>query len=321
MIKHVVSGILISALAAGTGVLASVVPASAAAEQIVMHADVDAWQVALHDGRESSDKDQSGSRKVKASVGEGFTQDAFTLSSPSSQPRSERLYGVAEYRIVSVGEQRPFWIKASLFHDGSYGPKCDVYLGAPSAGGKRVDPDSSPFTCWTKMTAETSTEFRYTFSVGLNRDAETSGAISPTDAVSLENPTYKSYGLPYSKHSEESVPAGGTTTFDTVLRVSDKPGFEKQARTEFAYQIYDNGKPTDYWVAGMSTNHRGAVFTGDSRCGIFQSNPLAGEGQFDQRVPLKASPYTCTSDWDYKTGPHESGRLHSFARFTVSPKK
>jgi hypothetical protein len=115
------------------------------------------------------------------------------------------------------------------------------------------------------------------------------------------------------------VPSGGTTSFDTVLRKGDKNPYENQARNEFSYQIYDKGESKNYWVAGLSTNYRDRVmFNGDSRCGIYDSDPLANHGELDQSVPLSSSPYTCTVDGSYKSGPHEDGRGHYFARFTVS---
>jgi hypothetical protein len=285
-------------------------------EHPVVHADVDAWQVTLQDGHRISDESSGHLAILKGAAGTDVTTDLFTLA---EQPRRLKLNGAAEYQIVTLGKPTGFWIRARVFFDsGNYRSECTMYSGAPSERGKLIDPDSSPFTCSTAISYDKPTDFRSTFHVGLNRDAEASGTISPTGALSLENRTFKSYGLPYAKLGDESVPAGGTTTFDTVLRVGDKPGFEKQARTEFAYRIYENGKPTDYWVAGMSTNYRGwAAFNGDRRCGIFQSNPLAGEGQFDQRVPLRASPYTCTADGSYQHGPHDDGNGHYDATFTV----
>jgi hypothetical protein len=293
----------------------------APAKAVVIHADFDPWRVALQDGRAVADSQDTPSVSAK-SVPETFTKDAFTVAAFVG---GKLPSGAAEYQIVMLGKATGYWVKAWMFHRGMFQAQCDVYFGAPSAGGKLAD--TSPFRCSPKLGETTAREARITFSVGLNRDAEASGAISPTGGVSLKNGTYKTYELPYAKHGEESVASGGTTSFDTVLREGDqlrqkdKPAFEKQARTEFAYRIYENGKPTDYWVAGMSTNYRGWVFKGDSRCGIFQSNPLAGEGQFDQRVPLRASPYTCTADGDYKHGPHEDGNGHYFAQFTVSAKK
>jgi hypothetical protein len=205
-----------------------------------------------------------------------------------------------------------------MFASGAYKAQCDIFSGAPGSGGQLVDPDSSPFTCSTTAPhATSSTEIRFTFNLGLNRDAEASGAISSRGSVSLEKGKYSTFGLPYAKHGDESVPAGGTTSFDTVLRKGDENPYENQARNEFAYQIYFKGEPTDYWVAGLSTNHRGGVFNGDSRCGIYDSNPLANHGELDQSVPLSSSPYTCTADGSYKSGPHEDGRVHYFAQFTV----
>lgn len=300
-----------SVLVAGTAMCASAAPASAAAKPVVLHADVDAWQVALQDGRGSGDL--YGNRTIVAkSAPEAFTPDVFTLA---GTPKAAPLSGAAEYQIVMLGNPTGYWIKARMYYKSAYRAQCDIYSGAPSAGGKLAD--SSPFTCSSRLGDSTPTDIRFSFSVGLNRDAEASGAISPTGAVSLEKGTYNAFKLPYSKRSAESVPSGGTASFDTVLRKGDENPYENQARNEFAYQIYDNGVPTDYWVAGLSTNHRGGVFNGDSRCGIYDSNPLANHGELDQSVPLSSSPYTCTGDGSFKSGPHEDGRVHYFAQFTV----
>jgi hypothetical protein len=311
MIKHIVSGALMSVLVAGTIVSVNSAPASALP---LLHVDVDAWQVTLQDGHHSTDNDQIGSVELKDSVTETYTSDAFTLAGEYLDHWRYRR-GKVEYRIVMLGQPTPFWVKMSVEDHVGVDTTCDVYLGEPNAGG--VVADQSPFTCSGGNPKLWEDHTRLKIHVGLNRDAEASGTILPTGGVSLANRTYKTYDVPYTRLGDESVPAGGTTTFDTVLRVGDKPAFDKQARTEFAYQIYDGGVPTKYWVAGLSTNYRGRVFNGDSRCGIYPSNPLAGESQLDQRVPLTDSPYTCSAGGSYQHGPHDDGNGHYDATFTV----
>lgn len=314
MIKGIFSAVLVSVLAAGPAVGGHSTPSRAWEELPILHADVDAWQATLQDGRAVGDS--YGDLRITApSVEETLTEDVFTLQ---ATPDERYLSAATEYQIVMLGEPTGYWIRARMFASGTYQAQCDVFTGAPGSGGQLVDPDSSPFTCSTTAHPTNSTEIRFTFLLGLNRDAEASGWIWATGDVSLREGVYNSFRLPYADHGSDRVVAGGVTTFDTVLRVGDSTPFENQARTEFAYRIVYKGLLTAFWVGGVSTNHRGWVFHGDGRCAIYDHNPLAGGRHLDDSPAWDhPSMFTCSADGSYKDGPHESGHGHYFTEFRI----
>jgi hypothetical protein len=314
MIKGICSAVLVSVLAAGTAMEANSTPSPAPQELPHLHADVDAWQVTLQDGRALGD--QYGDLHINAgSVGETLTENVFDLQ---ATPDGQYLSGAAEYQIVMLDEPTDYWIKARMFANGTYQAQCDIFTGAPSSDGELVDSDSSPFTCSTTLHPTNSTDIRFTFHVGLNREAEASGWIWATGDVSLREGVYNTYRLPFADHGSDRVVAGGVTTFDTVLRVGDTTLYENQARTEFAYRIYSKGLPTPFWVGGLSTNYRGWIFHGDGRCAIYDHNPLAGGRHLDDSAPSdQPSMFTCDADGSYKDGSHESGHGHYFTEFNI----
>lgn len=316
MIKRIVLGVLLSSVVAAGTVCVSTLPASAS-EGRVLHGDVDAWQVTLQDGQRSTG-DQSGKLSIKKSVDETLTADTFALEGASG----ELLSASTEYQIVMRGKPTGYWVKSTLFAARNGRASCEIYLGAPTARGSRAA-DPVPFTCWTSTTYNNSSDSRFTFHIGLNRDAEASGAISPLGGVSLAHGVYGMFELPYAIPGAPSVASGSAAAFDTVLRVGDTTSMTNQARNEFAYQIYNKGVPTDWWVAGVSTNYRDRImFNGDGRCAIYENNPLANGKHLDQSTPVdgRLSPYTCTANGSYKSGPHEDGHGHFHAEFTVSTK-
>lgn len=314
MIKGIFSAVLVSVLAAATAVGVNSTPSRASEELPLLHADIDAWQATLQDGRAVGE--QYGDLRITAkSVRETVTEDVFTVQ---ATPDGQYLSGATEYQIVMLGEPTGYWIRARMFAKGTYKAQCDIFTGAPGSGGQFVDPDSSPFTCSTTAHPTSSTDIRFTFHVGLNREAEASGWIWTTGDVSLREGVYNTYRLPYADHGSERVVAGGVTTFDTVLRVGDTTPFENQARTEFAYRIYSKGMPTPFWVGGLSTNYRGWIFHGDGRCAIYDHNPLAGGRHLDDSAPWDhPSMLTCSADGSYKDGSHETGRGHYFTEFRI----
>lgn len=320
MIKRIVSGVLASLIAAGAVVGAGAIPASAS-ESTRLTADVDAWRVTLQNGGKVGE--EHGAVFVeKASVGENRTDNVFEVTQTRDSPQ---LYGSAEYQIVMLGEPTDYWIKASMYSSGAYHAECDVYSGAPSAGGTRAEP--SPFACSATVHWMEAFDIRFMFHIELNRDAEASGTISTRHGLSLKDGTYQSYDLPYSVHGASSVDPVHPTAFDTVLREGDRVPekfanrelIKNQARTEFAYQIYEGDRPTGYWVAGLSTNHRGAWFSGDGRCAIYLDNPLRDGKVLDDSQPIlgRDSEHSCTADGSYKGGPRESGRGHFTTDFIV----
>jgi hypothetical protein len=318
MLNRIASGVLASLLVAGSMIGINAAPASAY-DHPVLQADVDAWQVSLQGGHEvkshSANTTVSSLKKWvgQTLTGASLTKNVFTLS-PDSDARD--MSGAVQYEIVMLGKPTGFWLMARMFFDGRYKADCHVFS---SADGQPANP--SPFTCSVMgpFDWEYNTKGRFVFNVGLNRDAESSGAITPKGDVALRNGVYNTFTVPYADHGSSSVDSNDTTRFDTVLRVGDSTPYTNQARTEFAYQIYDKGVPMDYWVAGLSTNYRGwAQFNGDGRCAIYGHNPLANEGHLDLSSPLSAgAPYTCTADGSYQHGAHYDGNGHFFTQFTV----
>jgi hypothetical protein len=304
MIKRIVSGFLMTALAAGCAVGASAAPSFAAgSEEPVMHADFDVSQVSLQDGQQTPDEERGRLTINKKSVGEGTTQDVFTLAGAGY------LSDATEYQIVMLGKPTGYWVRAALYTTGSfYRSHCAIYYGAPSDGGSKRS--EAPFACETKPTAVTGK--RFTFKIGLNRVVEASGTIRPTGDVSLDDGYYNSFGLPFSLYGVPSVPSGGETTFDSVARLHDDP--DNKARTEFAYEIKDKGQGTGYWVGGVSHNQWAYfMYSGDASCGIYDQNPLYNGDQLDHHVPLTGAPFTCTATKSFK-----QGLGHTIANFTVS---
>jgi hypothetical protein len=105
------------------------------------------------------------------------------------------------------------------------------------------------------------------------------------------------------------------------MRDGDNPEYENQARTEWSYQIIDGHDVTPYWVAGLSTNHRGwSKFSADGRCAIYDSNPLADGGRLDDHESV-VSGFECEAVGNFvHEGSHEQliGNGHFDTRFTVS---
>lgn len=317
MIKHIVSGTLMSLLVAGTLVSVNAAPASAS-ELPLLHADIDAWQVTLQDGRLSTDSDQIGTVELLKDSVSADASDAFTLGGSYADHWRYRR-GKVEYRIVMLDQPTNYWVKLTLEDHVGVQSRCDVYSGEPNAGG--VIDDEGPFTCSGGTPKIWEDHTRLAFHVGLNRDAEASGSIVSTGDVSLHKGVYETFGLPYHKGGLESVTPHFGTVFDAVLRKGDKTPFDEQARTEFAYQIYDKGTPTTFWVAGLSTNWRGPSFNGDGRCAIYNENPLAGGKHLDDSKPTNdPTPFTCEADGSYVSGPHETGHGHFDSHFVVSQK-
>lgn len=305
MIKRIVSGVLMSVLVAGCAVGASAAPSFAAGSgEPVMHADFDVSKVSLQDGQHTPDEQRGTLTINKTSVGEGTTKDAFTVAGAGY------LSDATEYQIVMLGKPTGYWVRAALYTTGAfYKSHCAVYKGQPSDHG--VESPRAPFVCETKPTSVA--EKRFTFKIGLNRIVEASGTVRPKGDVSLDDGFYNSFGLPFSLSGARSVPSGGATTFDSVLRRGDDGVYPDQARMEFAYQIYVDGAPTPFWVGGVSHNKWAyGSYSGDASCGIYDQNPIGNGKRLDENVPLTGSPYTCTATKSFK-----QGLGHNIAEFAV----
>lgn len=245
---------------------------------------------------------------------------ALTIDAPNENAAEVRKGGYDDrtdatlaYRISMLGKPTPYWLRLAVVRQGSGSP-CEIYDGDPSAGGQSTA--KAPFSCNQIWKWESETDLRFDVNVWLNRDAEASGTITPHE-VSLTDGTFRS-DLPYTIPGKTELEPRESTDFDTVYRQTDtSPFYANQARIEFAYQIVDDGKPTGLWAAGLSTNHRGAWFSADSRCAIYDKNPLRGNGHLDWAAPIESDKYYCTSAGDFVSGDGESGRLHYHANFMV----
>jgi hypothetical protein len=217
-------------------------------------------------------------------------EDRTTVGVPES---------TVSYRISMLNAKTDFWLvlKTQLkYFSDAYNPQdntltCSVFAGDPNAGGTKAS--VSPFNCDTSWASKTDVAV----TVSLNRWTEASGAIVTKDSVSLSHGTFKT-DAPYHIDGDPSLGPGSKTTFDAVLREGDTSWFADQARTEFSYQVETGDPAKKLWVAGMSMNHRGRMYTGNGRCAFYDHNPFDGEHHLDDSKPLLESTtgYTCKAE-------------------------
>lgn len=326
MTNGFVSGVLASLLALGSVVCGQVAPSNAstpegviqsagtpAGQQFTWTGDLDARRVSLVDGRVSGDS-SGAADAIPVEIAQGVTKGFLVVKSRTKDDRADT--GTI-YQIAMLGAPTGYWIKAQITGSSTTTrAACFVFKGDPEQGGKIADP--SPFTCSAKKTHATP-DFRFTFDLALNRYSEASGTIKVEGGVSLSRGTYGK-SLPYSVHGDAEVPQLGSTSFSTVLRDGDVPEHADEARTEWAYQISEGGRPTQYWAAGVSANLRGGIFYSEGHCDIYDVNPLANEGKLGQHHPVSLSPYGCSTSGAFVHGDHEDGNGHYDATFTVSRK-
>lgn len=272
------------------------------------------WRVSLIDGRPAGPL--SGHMSAVPSIIAAGTEGGFHVTNTESE---SFLMGAASYQIEVLGKRTGYWIRSEV---SMYGDRreerphssCDIYWGDPAADGE-IAP-RSPFTCHWKVTS-LSPNGRVAFDVTMDRVAEASGSVRVEDDLALVGGIYRQ-DLTFSAAGASSVEQGAPTSFHTILTLVDKPEHEKQARTEWSYQIVDGDNVVQYWAAGLSTNHSGwATFNPDGRCAVYAENPLADGGKLDDHKPVVA-PYACNAAGGFVHDDREHSNIHYDAEFTVS---
>lgn len=284
--------------------------ATTGAQALRLSADFRVRRLSLIDGHVTASQGRLSaipSRVGTDSTVDQLVDDAFHVD----EMPNKRLYAAVAFQIESQGKPSGYWIESVI----GYLADCTVYLGDPSHGGKKAD--VAPFTCWAKITVNGDSHKRFFFNVEMNRWSEASGTIQTQGDVSLINGAFQSDQI-FQTSGSKTVSPNSTTNFDAVLREGDETTFENQARTEFSYKLKDGSSLSFLWVAGVASNHRGVFFSGESRCAIYDTNPLGRGRPFDQTPPAwNDYGYKCSVTGYYVRGPGESGNGHYHATFTI----
>lgn len=304
------------ALAASVGVLSPVGMAHAAEVNDTAYSAPGPWKleatvstsrVALTDGKAGAVKGELEGPQTQV---EGRRQDVLAV----------RAYGpdtaaTVAYRVSMLGWKTGYWVRLEVRGEDTADTPCAFYYGDPFEGGNRLD--VAPFNCRYTIHRYFPYGVEYRFDIDLNRWAEASGKITTQD-LSLTKGTFRS-DLPYSVPGVTEMAPFQYTSFEAVNREGDKSYFRDQARTEFSYQIAVNGKPTGFWVAGMSTNYRDTImFKGDGRCAIYDHDPLLNKGRLDDATPIVSKDYACKAEGRYIPGAFADGNIHYHTDFTVA---
>ncbi|KAA9108243.1 LPXTG cell wall anchor domain-containing protein [Microbacterium rhizomatis] len=217
--------------------------------------------------------------------------------------------GGAVYQIAMLGTPTGYWVTTRIEVNGSSpSAVCTVYQGDPRAGG--VTPSPSPFICDGSVPRFTTDNegiqhATATFALSLNRAAEASGTLTTDGRVSLTEGYYETgSGLPYFTHGSTEVAKNSQTGFSVVMREGDpqQDGGKNLARVRFIYKIVDsdsNGAPvpTSLWVAGWVQSERASSFEHETKCGIYDEDPVKAERRtglrLEQQPTVKVSAFDC----------------------------
>ena len=217
------------------------------------------------------------------------------------------------YRIAMLSSATPYWIRTRVWVERSktWG-NCAIYASDPRTPGAQPAL-TSPFNCTPHTVKINGVDGEVRFDLSLNRWVEASGTISTQSPVSLTSGYFESDRIPYHVHGTPEVAANGHTTFSAVVREGDHPAVYNLARTRFSYRIVDAGTPTNFWVAGWSSNERAHRWDGRQECHIYDRDPVSGSiVPLDQVPTVKVSPYDCET-----TGGTVDDRGHWDATFSV----
>lgn len=279
-------------------------------------ADFDTWQVSLTDGE--TGLNPRGKLSDVAPNVSGTQKGAFHVDNTTD---SLDMDGSAIYQISMLGTPTDYWILPRLYTAGNAAEaECWIYKGKPGAG--IPNPSPSPFTCSTEKT-QNAPNVRFTFHVGLNRWAASSGTVKTDGHVSLQDGSYNSEQTPYHTEGTPTVGTNSSTDFSAVVREGDKTVFPDQARTDFSYRIVMDGVPQNMWLAGWVDNHRWKTkFESDAQCFVSTVNPNAPSAPPLEKLDrVGASMFDCAVTGDFVHGPHEDGNGHYAATFTVSKRQ
>jgi hypothetical protein len=283
-----------AALALGIALLA---PAAALADEgPVATGTIGGEHLGLADGQISYDDglviDQRAGTDVPAT---GFDDPMYTTRWQTENPGANPDRAVTfSYRIDLGGVASGYWVKGSLSGygavigwPGALTSTCDIYLGDPAAGGV-VAPSGNPYLC----DMDQATDNQVNFVVRDNIDAQVRGIVAPKGPVSLDA-GYYDLNTPHQYAGALTVPADGSTAWDSILRTGDNPIPAKTASGTFVYRIVDDGTPTPYWIEGVGQNYRGVEFDHTATCEIYDRNPTPDAGSPDPATPVDVSPYSC----------------------------
>jgi hypothetical protein len=280
-------------------------------------ADFDAWQVSLTDGQKLHNP--RGNLLDVAPNVSGTQRGAFHLDNTAEYLDMD---GTVAYKIAMPNQPTDYWIAPRLYTAGNAPEaECPIYLGKPGAGGVPAR-SPIPFTCSTEKT-QNAPNMRYTFHVGLNRWAASSGTVKTDGHVSLQDGSYNSEQTPYHTDGTKTVGTNSSTDFSVVVREGDKTLFPNQARMDFSYRIVLDGAPQNMWLAGWVDNHRWPTeFESDAQCFVSTVNPNAPSAPPLEKLDrVAASMFDCAITGDFVHGPHEDGNGHYAATFTVSKRQ
>jgi LPXTG-motif cell wall-anchored protein len=207
------------------------------------------------------------------------------------------------YQVAWHGQPTGYWISVNLTADsGDFGGSCDVYLGAPPAGGG-PGADPSPYNCVFDAIRDFP-KAGVGIHVSLNGMVEAQAVIQTQGPISLQGGHYSANLIPNHFDGSPTVGTNSSTRSDVVLNAGDQPLEPNLARTRFVYQIVDAGTARKFWVMGHSQNYDGNTkYTGESSCDVYDQDPLTAEGDPDLLKPVNVSAYTCTqTSWQFVNG-------------------
>jgi hypothetical protein len=240
---------------------------------------------------------------VPAQISSSVT-DVYHVTGTYGEAGSTGLDLSTAYRIDQLGAASGFWVATRMYEWGStYYGECTVFDGDPDAGGQ----PATQFVCSTNYT-QGFPNAKIRFDISMNRDAEAWGILKTSGPVSLVQGTFEPE-LPYHIDGTPEVAANSSTSFNVVLRRGDVALINgSAATTAFVYRIADNGVPTQFYIAGYIQTVRGASFSWNNTCKVYDGDPRTSAEPIETQTPEQASPYDCKflggRELDYR-GNHE----------------
>ncbi|WP_141930814.1 hypothetical protein [Microbacterium sp. SLBN-146] len=234
----------------------------------------------------------------------GAANDIYSVFGTYGESGSTGIDLSTAYRIDQLGAPSGFWVATRVYESGStYYGECTVFEGDPDAGGQ----PATQFVCSTHYT-QGFPNAKIRFDISMNRDAEAWGILKTSGPVSLVEGTFEPE-LPYHIDGTPTVAENSSTSFNVVLRRGDVALINgSAATTAFVYRIAENGTPTQFYIAGYIQTVRGASFSWNNTCAVYDGDPRKAANPIDQQIPELASPYDCKflggRELDYR-GNHE----------------
>lgn len=234
----------------------------------------------------------------------GAANDVYHVTGTYGEAGSTGLDLSTAYRIDQLGAPSGFWVATRVYEsNNTYWGECTVFDGDPDAGGQTA----TQFVCTPNYT-QGFPNAKIRFDISMNRDAEAWGILKTSGPVSLVQGTFEPE-LPYHIDGTHEVAANSSTSFNVVLRRGDVALINgSAATTAFVYRIADNGVPTQFYIAGYIQTVRGASFSWNNTCKVYDGDPRTSAEPIETQTPEQASPYDCKflggRELDYR-GNHE----------------